>query len=137
MSDNIPHFKGKYIHTIGRRKTATATVRMYQGSGLVFVNDKPVDQYFTITGWQEIVYKPFELTGNTSKFDLSVKIVGGGQNGQAGALKLAIARALVLYNEENRSILRKTDMLKRDPRMKERKKPGLHRARRATQFSKR
>jgi len=132
-----PQFKGKYIHTIGRRKTATCAIRLYQGTGQIYVNGRPAGQYFTIKTWQEIALKPFELTGTTNQFDVSAQIKGGGQVGQSDALRMAIARGLVEYNSENRPILRKTDMLKRDPRMKERKKPGLKRARKAPQFSKR
>lgn len=134
---DTPQFKGKYIQTVGRRKTATATVRLYQGTGTIVVNDKAVDKYFTIPNWKSFVLKPFELTGTSNQFDLSIHAQGGGQPSQADAIRLAVARALVKYNEENRSILRKTDMLTRNPRMKERKKPGLKRARRAPQFSKR
>lgn len=132
-----PQFKGKYIQTIGRRKTATGTVRLYQGTGQMVVNEKPIDKYFTIANWKEIVLKPFELTGTSNQFDISIHVSGGGQVGQADAIRMGIARGLVIYNNENRPILRKTDMLKRDPRMKERKKPGLKRARKASQFSKR
>lgn len=141
MSDNkevkTSQFKGKYIQTVGRRKTATCTVRLYQGKGEMMVNDKPIDQYFTITNWKEIVMKPFELTGTSNQFNVSIRAQGGGQTGQADAIRMGIARGLVEYNNENRPILRKTDMLKRDPRRKERKKPGLKRARKAPQFSKR
>jgi small subunit ribosomal protein S9 len=141
MSDQkeakIPQFKGKYIQTIGRRKTATCTVRLYQGAGKIIINNQPAEQYFSINNWKELALKPFELTGTSNQFDVSVQVQGGGQNGQADALRMGIARGLVKYNNENRSILRKTDMLKRDPRMKERKKPGLKRARKASQFSKR
>ena len=132
-----PQFKGKYIQAVGRRKTATVTLRMYQGEGKIIINDKPIEKYFTIPNWKDYVNKPLELTGSTSQFDMSIHASGGGQTGQADAVRLAIARALVEYNEENRSILRKTNMLTRDPRRKERKKPGLKRARKASQFSKR
>jgi small subunit ribosomal protein S9 len=137
MDSKTPQFKGKYIQTVGRRKTASATIRLFQGSGTIIVNDKPIDKYFTITNWKNYVNKPFELTGTSNQFDLTIHAQGGGQTSQADAIRLGIARALVKYNEENRSILRKTDMLTRNPRMKERKKPGLKRARRAPQFSKR
>lgn len=130
-------FKGRYIQAVGRRKTATATIRMYQGAGKIIVNDKPIDQYFTINNWQKYIYKPFELTGTNNKFDISIKVKGGGQTGQADAIRLGVARALTEYSADNRSILRKTGMLTRDSRMKERKKFGLKRARKAPQFSKR
>ena len=134
---NITQFKGRYIQTVGRRKTASATVRLYQGKGVVVVNNKPAEKYFTINNWQDFIFKPFELTGTNSKFDMSIHVKGGGQISQADAIRLGIARALVSYSDENRSILRKTGMLTRDSRMKERKKPGLKRARKAPQFSKR
>ncbi len=137
MNETKPQFKGKFIQTVGRRKTATVTVRLYQGSGTITINDKPIEKYFTISNWKLYVNKPLELTGTSGQFDMSIHAKGGGQTSQADAIRLAIARALVKYNEENRSILRKTDMLTRDSRMKERKKPGLKRARRAPQFSKR
>ncbi len=88
-------------------------------------------------GAEDYVLKPFELTGTSNQFDVSIHVRGGGQNGQADAVRMGVARCLVEYNNENRPILRKTDMLKRDPRRKERKKPGLKRARKAPQFSKR
>lgn len=137
MSETTTQFKGRYIHAVGRRKTAHAVVRLFQGSGHFIVNDKPIEKYFTITNWNEYVYKPFEITGTNNQFDLSVKVAGGGQTSQAGAISLAISRALVEYSNDNKSILRKTGLLTRDSRMKERKKFGLKRARKAPQFSKR
>ncbi|MFZ5392165.1 MAG: 30S ribosomal protein S9 [Patescibacteria group bacterium] len=134
---NETEFKGKYIQTVGRRKTASANIRLYQGTGKILVNDKPIDKYFSLNNWQSNIFKPFELTGTNNKFDISIKISGGGQYSQLGAIRLGIARALVEYSADNRSILRKTGLLTRDPRMKERKKPGLKRARKAPQFSKR
>ncbi len=134
---NETQFKGKYIQTVGRRKTASAVIRLYQGTGKIVVNNKPIDQYFPTTNWQSNVFKPFELTGTNNKFDISVEICGGGQHAQMDAIRLGIARALIEYSADNRSILRKTGLLTRDPRMKERKKPGLKRARKAPQFSKR
>ncbi|MFA4930611.1 MAG: 30S ribosomal protein S9 [Patescibacteria group bacterium] len=136
-STKTVNFKGRYIQTVGRRKTSTVTVRLYQGAGSIMINDKPIDQYFTINNWQKYVYKPFELTGTNNKFDISIHAKGGGQTSQADAIRLGIARALVEYSADNRSILRKTGMLTRDSRMKERKKFGLKRARKAPQFSKR
>jgi small subunit ribosomal protein S9 len=137
MTDQDIKFKGKYIECVGSRKTATVTVRLYQGTGRIIINGKDAKDYFTITNWRDFVFKPFELTGTANKFDLSVRALGGGQAGQADAVRLGVARALVEYNNDNRSILRKTGLLTRDPRMKERKKPGLKRARKAPQFSKR
>lgn len=138
MSEATPtQFKGRYIQTVGRRKTATVIVRLFQGSGKIIVNNKPIEKYFTILDWREYIFKPFELTGTSNQFDLSILANGGGQTSQADAIRLGVARALIEYSADNRSILRKTGMLTRDPRMKERKKPGLKRARKAPQFSKR
>ena len=121
----------------GRRKTAVARIRMSPGSGKIEVNGKPFDEYFKTTALQNTVLQPFELTQNANAYDLSVNTHGGGVNGQAGAIRLAISRALTETNPELRASLKAEGMLTRDPRMKERKKPGQPGARKRFQFSKR
>lgn len=121
----------------GRRKTSAARVFMRSGSGSITVNKRPLDEFFGRETSRMIVRQPLELTENVEKFDLNVTVAGGGANGQAGAIRLGIARALVEYDEGLRSDLRKAGLLTRDAREVERKKVGLRKARRATQFSKR
>lgn len=121
----------------GRRKTSAARVFMRPGSGSITVNQRPLDEFFGRETSRMIVRQPLELTENLEKFDLKVTVAGGGANGQAGAIRLGIARALVEYDEGLRSDLRKAGLLTRDAREVERKKVGLRKARRATQFSKR
>ena len=121
----------------GRRKTATARVRLLKGEGKVFVNGRPIEDYFPLELTRKIIMQPMTVTETTVKFDVHANIRGGGSSGQAGALRHGIARALVLFNEEFRSSLRKNGLLTRDPRMRERKKYGLKRARKRPQFSKR
>lgn len=128
----------RYIEGVGRRKTSIARVRIVpDGTGVFLVNNQPWDKYFPTIDMQKAVRDPLDVTGNWGKFDLSVKVSGGGIHSQAGAVKLGIARALVKNDEERRKLLRDTGMLTRDPREKERKKPGLRRARRAPQWQKR
>ncbi len=128
----------RYIEGVGRRKTAIARVRIVpSGTGVFLVNNQPWDKYFPTIDMQKSVRDPLDVTGNWGQFDLSVKVSGGGIHSQAGAVKLGIARALVKHDEQRRKLLRDTGMLTRDPREKERKKPGLKRARRAPQWSKR
>lgn len=125
------------INTIGRRKTAVARLYLKPGSGQVTVNKRDVKQYFTTSILQYIVNQPFQITGNEGKYDLKVNLDGGGVKGQAEALRLAISRALVEINGEWRSSLKSKGLLRRDPRMVERKKPGQKKARKKFQFSKR
>ena len=125
------------INTIGRRKTAVARIYLKPGSGQVTVNKRDVKQYFTTSILQYIVNQPFQITGNEGKYDLKVNLDGGGVKGQAEALRLAISRALVEINGEWRSSLKSKGLLRRDPRMVERKKPGQKKARKKFQFSKR
>ncbi len=125
------------INTIGRRKTAVARLYLKPGSGQVTVNKRDVKQYFTTSILQYIVNQPFQITGNEGKYDLKVNLDGGGVKGQAEALRLAISRALVEINAEWRSSLKSKGLLRRDPRMVERKKPGQKKARKKFQFSKR
>ncbi len=131
-------FEGKpYFYGTGRRKSSVARVRVYNGTGKVTINDRDIDDYFGLETLKLIVRQPLALTGTTEKFDIVCRVNGGGVTGQAGAIRHGIARALLQYDEELRSELKKAGFLTRDPRMKERKKYGLKGARRAPQFSKR
>lgn len=122
---------------VGRRKTAAARVRLTAGTGTVTVNGKALKEYFTLRLWQEKVLSPLTLTGREKQLDVSVRVLGGGVNGQADAVRHGIARALVRWNEELKPTLRAAGFLTRDPRAKERKKPGLRKARRGHQWRKR
>jgi small subunit ribosomal protein S9 len=121
----------------GRRKTSAARVFMRKGSGVIQVNGKTLEAFFGRETSCMIVRQPLELTDSISKFDITVTVAGGGITGQAGAIRLGIARALIEYDETLKSPLRKAGFVTRDAREVERKKVGLHKARRATQFSKR
>ncbi len=121
----------------GRRKKSVARVRLVPGDGKIMINDRNIDEYFGLETLKVIVKQPLTLTETTSKFDVICKVVGGGFTGQAGAIRHGIARALLKADEEFRTVLKKAGFLTRDPRMKERKKYGLKKARRAPQFSKR
>lgn len=121
----------------GRRKTSAARVFLRKGKGEIVVNGKSLEAFFGRETSCMIVRQPLELTENTTKFDIMVTVAGGGITGQAGAIRLGIARALIEYDESLKSPLRKAGFVTRDAREVERKKVGLHKARRATQFSKR
>ncbi len=121
----------------GRRKTSTARVRLVNGVGKVVVNDRPYDQYFPLETLRKVVEQPFEVTGTQQRFDVLAICDGGGLTGQAGALRHGIARALLLVDPSYRAALKAAGYLTRDPRMKERKKPGQPGARKRFQFSKR
>jgi small subunit ribosomal protein S9 len=121
----------------GRRKSSAARVFLRPGKGEITVNGKTLDNFFGRETARMIVRQPLELTQMTEKFDLLVTVEGGGITGQAGAIRLGIARALVEYDEALKSPLRRAGLMTRDAREVERKKVGLHKARRATQFSKR
>ncbi len=121
----------------GRRKSSTARVFLRSGKGSIVINGRSIDEFFGRETSRMIVRQPLELTKMTEKFDISVTVEGGGITGQAGAIRLGIARALVEYNDTLKSELRKAGFMTRDAREVERKKVGLHKARRATQFSKR
>ena len=121
----------------GRRKSSVARVFLRKGSGNITVNDRPLDEFFGRETARMIVRQPLELTKTTEQFDIVVTAVGGGTTGQAGAIRLGIARALVEYDDTLKSELRKAGFMTRDAREVERKKVGLHKARRASQFSKR
>ena len=121
----------------GRRKTSAARVFLRKGKGDIVVNGKPLDQFFGRETSRMIVRQPLELIEATDKFDVLVTVAGGGITGQAGAIRLGIARALIEYDESLKTQLRKAGFVTRDAREVERKTVGLHKARRATQFSKR
>ena len=127
-----------YFYGTGRRKDAVACVRLIEGSGKITINGKDIDEYFGLETLKLIVRQPLESTETTGKFDIIAKAVGGGISGQAGAIRHGIARALVEADEEAyKATLKTAGFLTRDARMKERKKPGLKKARKASQFSKR
>ncbi len=132
MYDKKPFFYGT-----GRRKHSVARVRLYQGTGNFTINDRSIDEYFGLETLKLIARQPLALTETADKFDIVVKVAGGGVTGQAGAIRHGVARALLEFNAELRGELKKAGFLTRDPRMKERKKYGLKAARRAPQFSKR
>ncbi len=122
----------------GRRKCSVARVRLVPGNGTITINDKNIDEYFGLETLKLIVRQPLVLTDTLAKFDVICKVSGGGFTGQAGAIRHGISRALLeIEDGEYRAALKKEGYLTRDPRMKERKKPGLKKARRASQFSKR
>jgi small subunit ribosomal protein S9 len=121
----------------GRRKSSTARVFLRSGNGKIVVNGRPVDEFFGRETSRMIVRQPLVISQMSDKFDITVTVEGGGITGQAGAIRLGIARALVEYNDTLKGDLRKAGLMTRDAREVERKKVGLHKARRATQFSKR
>lgn len=128
----------QYYEGIGRRKESTARVRIMSGSGRFIVNDKNAEDYFTRLGDIQAIMGPLQATGeNPENLDITVVVKGGGVTGQTDAVTLGVARALVLMNPDFRSSLRKAGYLTRDPRVKERKKPGLKRARKAPTYTKR
>ena len=126
-----------YLYGTGRRKNSVARVRVYNGTGKITINDRDIDDYFGLETLKLIVRQPLALMGLEGKFDIVVRVAGGGVSGQAGAIRHGLSRALLLYDESLRADLKKAGFLTRDPRMKERKKYGLKAARRAPQFSKR
>jgi len=125
------------IQTVGRRKKAIVRVRLMPGSGKLTMNGKAFDEYFPNKVHQQLIREPLVNTERTEQFDIFANLTGGGTSGQAGALRLAIARALTLVDPEDRPGLKKAGFLTRDPRMTERKKYGLKKARKAPQYSKR
>ncbi len=126
-----------FYYGTGRRKKSVARVYLKDGSGKITVNKKDFDEYFKFETLKFIVKQPLNLTNNLSKFDIKVNVYGGGYTGQAGAIRHGIARALVVFDKDLKQILKKSGFMTRDPRMKERKKYGLKKARKAPQFSKR
>lgn len=136
MSDEI-NFKGTYFYGTGKRKRAVARVRLYKGTGRIIVNNQTAKDYFSTEEMVNVLSAPLILTGQNKNFDVSIKVEGGGMQGQADACRHGISRALVVADADNRSTLKPEGYLTRDSRIKERKKFGLKKARRAPQFSKR
>ena len=132
-----PTAKG-YFYALGRRKSVTARARLTNGKGLITVNSKPAEEYFA--GSKSLLYqleRPFTVLEQNGKYDVTIVVSGGGMSGQATAISLAIAKALVVMNEDLKQTLKRADLLGRDPREKERKKFGLKGARKQRQFTKR
>jgi small subunit ribosomal protein S9 len=125
------------FYSTGRRKSSTARVYITPGSGNISVNKRPLDEYFGRETARMVVRQPLELTDNAEKFDIKVFVKGGGNTGQAGAIRHGITRALIKYEETLRSPLRRAGYVTRDAREVERKKVGLHKARKRPQYSKR
>lgn len=136
-ADELPKLKGKYISAVGRRKTSVARVRLYKkGTGVIIVNDQKANEYFA-DNLLTIMSQPLKLTTHLKDLDFSVIVKGGGSKGQAEAIRHGITRSLVKMDEELKTNLKSKGFLSRDSRKKERKKPGLKKARRAAQWSKR
>ncbi|MFN2519741.1 MAG: 30S ribosomal protein S9 [Candidatus Limnocylindria bacterium] len=129
---STPYFQGT-----GRRKTSIARVRLVPGEGTVIVNGKPLEEFFGRDGATELAIQPFVVTNTARRFNVMIKVEGGGVSGQVGAISHGISRALLQVDPDNRPALRRAGLLTRDPRAKERKKPGLKRARKAPQYTKR
>jgi small subunit ribosomal protein S9 len=128
----------QYFEGVGRRKESTARVRLMSGTGKFTVNDRPLEEYFPRTGDMEAIVGPLAAAGqDRSTLDISATVHGGGVTGQTDSVQLGLARALVKLNSDNTALLRKGGFLTRDPRIKERKKPGLKRARKAPTYTKR
>jgi small subunit ribosomal protein S9 len=127
----------EYIEAVGRRKTSTARVRIYAGTGDIVVNEKPMNVYFGRDLDQMILMQPLNVTGTAASYNISVRVAGGGESGQAAAVRLGIARALAAGDTALRPALKSAGFLTRDARAKERKKAGLKRARKAPQYTKR
>jgi small subunit ribosomal protein S9 len=128
---------GEYYYGTGRRKSAVARVFMKPGQGEIRVNGKPIDEFFSRETGRMIVRQPLVLTNNEARFDIQINVHGGGESGQAGAVRHGITRALIDYDATLKPVLRKAGLVTRDAREVERKKVGLHKARRRKQFSKR
>jgi len=138
MSDiKIPEPKVPQYLGTGRRRTAVARVRLATGTGKINVNGRPVEQYFPLESMRMAVSQPLNITGTADKYDVQVNVTGGGLNGQAGAVRHGLARALLTVDPNLRPILKSEGLLTRDPRMKERKKYGQPGARKRFQYSKR
>lgn len=125
------------VMTVGRRKNAVARVKLKEGSGKITINERDLENYFPVDTLRGEVLKPFKATETLGRYDAKIRVNGGGSTGQAGAIKLGIARSLVAIDEDLRVNLRKAGLLTRDPRMVERKKYGQKKARKRFQFSKR
>jgi small subunit ribosomal protein S9 len=128
---------GNYNYGTGRRKESVARVFIKAGSGKIIVNDKPVDEYFSRETGRMVVRQPLVLTDSLNKFDVMVNVAGGGESGQAGAVRHGITRALIDFSAEMKPVLKAAGLVTRDAREVERKKVGFHKARRRKQFSKR
>lgn len=126
-----------FYYGVGRRKTAVAQVRLVPGNGAITVNGKPVEEAFSRLEHRRLILEPFQATQTQGKFNAVIKVGGGGLTGQAGAIRHSLARALLSTDEKLRTVLRQAHLLTRDPRVKERKKYGLKRARKAPQYTKR
>jgi len=126
-----------YFYATGRRKTAVARVRLFPGNGTVVINGKPLEELFPRQAHKDDLLLPLRVTSSLDRFSAMVKLGGGGKSGQAGAIRHGLARALVKADESLKALLKKEGLLTRDPRVKERKKPGLVRARKAKQYTKR
>jgi small subunit ribosomal protein S9 len=129
--------KKSFTPGTGKRKTAVAQVRLMPGNGAIIIDGKPYEERFTRIDHRQTITKPFHVTDTEGKYDAVVSAQGGGITGQADAISLGIARALLKEDEKNKPLLRAGGLLTRDPRAKERKKPGLKRARKAPQYTKR
>ena len=127
----------RYYEAVGRRKTSSARVRVYPGTGNIVVNDKPAEQYFGRGTDILILTRPLRVTDTSNSYNISVQVAGGGLSGQAGAVSQGIARALCLVDQNLRGVLKSNGLLTRDARAKERKHYGLKRARKAPQYTKR
>ncbi|MDO5687158.1 MAG: 30S ribosomal protein S9 [Neisseria sp.] len=128
---------GKYYYGTGRRKSSVARVFLQKGSGNITINNRPLDEYIARETGRMIVRQPLVLTENLEAFDIKVNVVGGGEAGQSGAIRHGITRALIDYDSALKTVLSQAGLVTRDAREVERKKPGLRKARRAKQFSKR
>jgi small subunit ribosomal protein S9 len=129
--------KKKYFNGTGRRKTSVARVRLLPGEGAVIINGKPLEELFPHPDQRRTILQPLLVTDNLGKYSAMIKVAGGGLSGQTGAISHGIARALLAANEGFKTSLRQYGLLTRDPRVKERMKPGLKRARKAPQYTKR
>jgi small subunit ribosomal protein S9 len=130
--------KDSYFYALGRRKSSTARIRLMGGKGVITINGKPAEEYFATSKYiLNKLQQPFIVLDNVNKFDVSVVVSGGGHEGQAEAIRLGIAKAFVVMNEDLKSTLKRADLLSRDSREKERKKFGLKGARKQRQFTKR
>lgn len=135
---NLTPFQGEYLYANGKRKTSIAQVRLYKkGDGQFIINGLAIETYIPVKELRTTILSPLTLTGTENKFNISVVATGGGVSGQSEAIRHGIARGLIKFDAELRPTLKKAGYLKRDPREKERKKPGLKRARRAPQWNKR
>jgi small subunit ribosomal protein S9 len=135
--NETPDFSGKYIKAVGRRKTAIAKVRLYEGGkGIIMVNGQRAAEYFPGEAFN-VITQPLKVTGHNRSFNFSILANGGGKQGQVGAVKLGISRAILAYDPASKEALKVNGFLTRDPRQVERKKPGLRKARKAPQWSKR